>query len=73
MAETIGFKLRVLRRFRAQLKGNESSVTATMLAGRAGHLTHCGTITMTEAEWERFVDAMTGALPGSFEVEELPR
>jgi hypothetical protein len=70
MDDEIRFKLRVLRRFRAQLKGNESSVTATLMAGRDGHLTHCGTLTMTEAEWARFVEAMSVALDGLLEVED---
>lgn len=73
MAEGIGFKLRVLRRFRARMRGNESSVTATLLAGRDGHLSHCGTLTMTEAEWERFVAAMSGALPDALEIEDPTR
>jgi hypothetical protein len=73
MAERIGFKLNVLRRFVARTKGNESSVTATLLAGRDGHLTHCGTLTMTEAEWDRFVAAMKESLPDSIEIEDHTR
>jgi hypothetical protein len=70
MAGRIRFKLNVLRRFTARTKGNESSVTATLLAGRDGHLTHCGTLTMTEAEWDRFVAAMKESLTESLEVED---
>jgi hypothetical protein len=73
MAESIRFKLHVLRRFRARMKGNESSVTATLLAGRNGHLTHCGTLTMTEAEWDQFVAAMSASLSDSLEVEDPTR
>lgn len=73
MAEGIRFKLRVLRRFRARMRGNESSVTATLLAGRDGHLSHCGTLTMTEAEWERFVAAMSASLPDALEIEDPTR
>jgi hypothetical protein len=73
MAEGIRFKLRVLRRFRARMKGNESSVTATLLAGRHGQLTHSGTLTMTEAEWDRFVAAMSASLSDFLEVEDPTR
>ena len=39
-----------------------------MSAGRDGHLVHCGTLTMSEAEWARLVEALQQSLGNAVEV-----
>ena len=46
------YVFRVLGRYEARLAGNEPHVTLNVLAGREGHVVFCGTLTMSEAEWD---------------------
>ncbi len=65
------FRLTVLGRYPARLKGNQPAVTANILAGDAGgHLVHAGTLTMSEPEWDSFVTALRAGLGDSLEVED---
>lgn len=62
------FRFSVLGRYPAQLRDNATSVTVTMAAGEGDHVVHCGTLTMAEAEWDDFVDALRQALGDRIEV-----
>ena len=65
------YRLTVLGRYPARLKGNQPAVTANLLAGDAGgHLVHAGTLTMSESEWTTFVDALRSSLGEDLEVED---
>lgn len=64
------FKMTVLGRYPARLKGNEPSVTFNVLAGTGGHLTYAGTLTMTEDEWETFLSSLTETLGDALEVDD---
>ena len=46
------YVFRVLGRYEARLAGNEPHVTLNVLAGREDHVVFCGTLTMSEAEWD---------------------
>ena len=70
MAQEIRFRLRVLGRFTTKLEENEPHVTATLLAGPGARLSHCGTLTMSEREWDVFVHALGRGLGGGLEIEE---
>lgn len=70
MADRFTYRFTVLGRYRAQLKGNESHVTVNLRAGRNDHLVHCGTLTMSEAEWAHFISALKRALPDNAEVDD---
>lgn len=62
------FRFSVLGRYPAQLRDNATAVTVTMAAGEEDHVVHCGTLTMAEAEWDDFVDALRKALGDRVEV-----
>ncbi len=68
MSERFTYSFAVLGRYQAQLQGNESHVTVNMRAGRGDHLVHCGTLTMSEAEWAHFISALERAMPDDVEV-----
>jgi hypothetical protein len=70
MTERFAYRFAVLGRYQAQLKGNESHVTVNMRAGRDEHLVHCGTLTMSEAEWSHFISALKRAMPDDVEVDD---
>ena len=57
------FKMTVLGRYPARLKGNEPSVTFNVLA-------YAGTLTMTEDEWETFLSSLTETLGDAMEVDD---
>jgi hypothetical protein len=64
------FRITILGRYPARLKGNEPAVTFNVLSGTAGHLSYAGTLTMTEKEWEAFLDALRATLGDALEVED---
>jgi hypothetical protein len=64
------FKLSVLGRYEARLKDNAPHVTVNLLAGQDDHLVYCGTLTMSEPEWDAFVSALRQSLGDRVEVEE---
>jgi hypothetical protein len=64
------FRITILGRYPARLKGNEPAVTFNVLSGAAGHLSYAGTLTMTEKEWETFLDALRKTLGDAVEVED---
>lgn len=70
MADRFSYRFAVLGRYQAQLKGNESHVTINMRAGRNDHLVHCGTLTMSEAEWATLITALKTAMPEDVEVDD---
>lgn len=62
------FKFTVLGRYDARLRGNEPHVTVNVLAGRGDHLVYCGTLTMSEAEWEALGEALERGLGEDLEI-----
>jgi hypothetical protein len=71
MPDQHSFKLEVLGRYQARTQGNESAVTANLVAGDAGgHLVYAGTVTMSESQFDTFVDALRSSLNGRFELDE---
>ena len=73
MGSEYRFRFTVLGRYSARLKGNESHVTVNLSAGRDDHFVYCGTLTMSEPEWEAFISALTEELPVNVEVEDRRR
>ena len=66
------FRLVVLGRYPAHLKDNATAVTINVSSGDLrGHLVHCGTLTMAEAEWESLRDALRKSIGDRLEVEDL--
>jgi hypothetical protein len=66
------FRFVVLGRYPARVKDNATAVTINMSAGDlGGHLVHCGTLTMAEAEWESLRDVLRSGLGDLLEVEDL--
>jgi hypothetical protein len=64
------FKFVILGRYPARMKGNQTAVTVNMSAGEEGHLVHCGTLTLAEAEFETLVAALGESLGGAVELED---
>ncbi|MDQ4006442.1 MAG: hypothetical protein M3135_09145 [Actinomycetota bacterium] len=66
------FRFVVLGRYPAHLKDNATAVTLNMSAGDPqGHLVHCGTLTMAEAEWDSLREALRKSIGDRLEVEDL--
>jgi hypothetical protein len=65
------FKFVVLGRYPARLPGTESQITVNLASGHEGHLTHSGTLTLSEGEWESFLDALRNCLKDAVEVEDF--
>ncbi|MGH2685011.1 MAG: hypothetical protein ACRDJP_06060, partial [Actinomycetota bacterium] len=66
------FRFVVLGRYPAHLKDNATAVTINVSSGDLqGHLVHCGTLTMAEAEWDTLRDALRGSIGDRLEVEDL--
>ena len=71
MAGRHRYRFTVLGRYPARLKGNQTAVTINVAAGdTGGHLVHCGTLTMSESEWQVLRDALGRSLDGDLEVED---
>lgn len=64
------FRLRVIGRFPAHLRGNEASVSATLLSGPdEDHLSVSGTLTMAESEWRAFLAGLRRGFASGLEVD----
>ena len=70
MAREYHFLFTVLGHYPARVRGNAPHVTVNMAAGRGSHLIHCGTLTMSEDEWDAFVGALKTSLGRSVEVTD---
>lgn len=70
MAEELTFRLTVLGRYPARLRGNAPAVTVNVAAGPGDHPVHAGTLTMAEEEWEALVKALRSALKDRVEVDD---
>lgn len=70
MAEKPTFRLTVLGRYPARLRGNAPAVTVNVAAGSGHHPVHAGTLTMAEDEWQAFVEALRAALKDRVEVDD---
>jgi hypothetical protein len=46
------------------------AVTVNVVAGRDDHLVHSGTLTMSEAEWATFTEALKASLGNDVEIED---
>jgi hypothetical protein len=64
------YRITILGRYPARMKGNEPAVTFNVLAGRPNHLTYAGTLTMTDDEWKTFSEALRKTLGDAIEVED---
>ena len=64
------YRFTVLGWYPARLKGNESHVTVNLAAGHDENLTYCGTLTMSEDEWNTFVEVLKKGLKDDVEVVE---
>jgi hypothetical protein len=65
------FKFVILGRYPARLKGNDSQLTVNLATGHRGHVTHSGTLTLSEGEWACLLDALRSSLKDAVEVEDL--
>lgn len=70
MAEGFRYKFSVLGRYRTALAQNEPHVTVNLIAGEGEHLTYCGTLTMSESQWNFLVDALKQSLGEGVEVDD---
>ena len=68
--EGFHYRFTVLGRYPARLKGNEPAVTFNVAAGHGSHISYAGTLTMTEAEWQAFVDALQAQLGDKIEIDD---
>jgi hypothetical protein len=68
--EQLRYTFTVLGRYDARLRGNEPHVTVSVLAGRGDHAVYCGTLTMSEAEWESFAAALQRGLGEDLEIHD---
>ena len=64
------FTFVVLGRYPARLKGNEPQVTVNMLGGGQGHQSYCGTLTMSESEWDTFIAGLKKSLGLAIKVHD---
>ena len=63
------FVFRMLGKYEARLAGNEPYVTLNVLAGEDDHPVFCGTLTMSESEWETLRDHLERSADGNVQVE----
>ena len=70
MGTRYGFTFVVLGRYPARIKGNQPALTVNLLAGTEDHATYCGTLTMSEDEWDTFLWALQESLGDRVEVED---
>lgn len=68
--EAIKFRFTLLGSYDAHLRGNEPHVTVNLLGGRGEHLVYCGNLTMSEAEWGLFSEALTRSLGDDVEIDD---
>lgn len=67
---SFSFKFTVLGHYDSRLQGNEPHLTVNMLAGTDDRLTYCGTLTMSEAEWDHLRSALEKGLKEGLIVED---
>jgi hypothetical protein len=70
MGTRYGFTFVVLGRYPARIKGNQPALTINLLAGTEDHATYCGTLTMSEDEWDTFYWALQESLGDRVRVED---
>ncbi len=63
------YAFKFLARSDAHDADNEPAVTINVQAGKEDHLVFCGTLTMSEAEWEALSDHLQLAGGESLEIE----
>jgi hypothetical protein len=64
------YRFKELGKYEARLRGNETAVTLSVLAGQDESLVYCGTLTMSEKEWNNLKRHLSDSLNENFEVEE---
>ena len=65
------FKFVILGRYPARLPENESQLTVNLATGHDDQVTHSGTLTLTEGEWDYLLSALRGSMKNAVEVEDL--
>lgn len=70
MSDAYTFTFTIVARYPARLEGNEAHVTVNMAAGRGSHAAYCGTLTMSDGEWQAFVAALERSFEGDVRVED---
>lgn len=73
MASTHRYRFVVLGRYPAPMKGNATAVTVNVASGKGEHLVHCGTLTLTEIEWDELLRALRASLRDRVQVEDHNR
>jgi len=68
-ADHYSFRFSVLGRYRTRIPSNDEHVTLNLASGRDGHLTYCGTLTMSVGEWDRFAAALRTGLGDDLIIE----
>jgi hypothetical protein len=68
---TYRFRFVILGRYPARLNENESQLTVNLATGHEDHVTHSGTLTLTEGEWDYLLGALRRSMQDSVEVEDL--
>jgi hypothetical protein len=64
------FRFAVLGHYRTRTPGNDEQVTLNLASGPGGHLTYCGTLTMSVPEWDRFSEALRTGLGDDLILED---
>ncbi len=70
MEEQPRFRLATVSRIPPRSEGWEGQITANLSAGKDGHFVLCGTLTMSQSEWESFVRAMRHCMGELFELDD---
>lgn len=65
----VQFKFLVIGRSDAK-EGLGVVITVSILAGSDGHLSYCGTLTMTKSEWQTLSGALLDEMPDRVEIED---
>jgi hypothetical protein len=65
------FKFVILGRYPSRLTGNESQLTVNLATGHEDHVTHSGTLTLTDGEWDYLLNALRMSMKDAVEVEDL--
>jgi hypothetical protein len=64
------YRFTVLGRYPARLRGNEPAVTVNVAAGDGDHLVHCGSLTMSQPEWDTLAGALRYSLREDVRIED---
>jgi len=65
------FKFVILGRYPARLTGNESQLTVNLATGHEDQVTHSGTLTLTDGEWDYLLGALRSSMKDAVEVVDL--